>query len=188
MAFPALLPVEQESLGIAVSPKQAVVLKHDKPCPGIARFLGIDQKCNQVVPWSLHTFSENFMKSVQPFSRNLANKEIKKSIENNTPSPMYWGRGNKPLTNAFWAKRLKAYISQCKFLYELRSRRVCIMCVWLQLLDRNPATRLGMPNSPHGEIRDHQFFRSIDWQKLEARKLDPPFKPKLVGSRHCTPL
>jgi len=43
-----------------------MVLKHNKPRPhvthrGIARFLGIDQKCNQVVPWSLHTFAENFM-------------------------------------------------------------------------------------------------------------------------------
>jgi len=49
----------------AVKPKQAVVLKHNKPRPrvahrGIAQFLGIGQKCNQVVPWSLHTFPENF--------------------------------------------------------------------------------------------------------------------------------
>jgi len=40
--------------------------KHNKPRlrvarRGIARFLGIDQKCNQVVPWSLRTFPENFM-------------------------------------------------------------------------------------------------------------------------------
>jgi len=27
----------------------------------IARFLRIDPKLNQVVPWSLHTFPENFM-------------------------------------------------------------------------------------------------------------------------------
>ena len=31
-------------------------------------------------------------KSVQSFSRNLANKETKKSIGNNTPSPMYPGQ------------------------------------------------------------------------------------------------
>jgi len=46
--------------------KQAVVLKHNKPRPyvahrGIARFLRIDPKLNQVVPWSLCTFPENFM-------------------------------------------------------------------------------------------------------------------------------
>jgi len=43
-----------------------MVWKLNKPRPriahrGIARFLGIDQKCNHVVPWSLHTFPENFM-------------------------------------------------------------------------------------------------------------------------------
>jgi len=46
--------------------QQAVVRKHNKPRPrvahrGIARFLGIDQKCNRVIPWSLHTFPECFM-------------------------------------------------------------------------------------------------------------------------------
>jgi len=63
--------------------QQAVVLKHNKPRPrvahrGIARFLGIDQKCNQVVPLSLHTFPENFMQIGPAVSRNLANKETKK--------------------------------------------------------------------------------------------------------------
>ena len=46
--------------------QQAVARKHNKPRPrvahrGIARFLRIDEKCNQVIPWSLHTFPENFM-------------------------------------------------------------------------------------------------------------------------------
>jgi len=47
-------------------PEQAVVRKHNKPRPhfvhrDIPQFLGIDQKFNQVVPWSLHTFPENFV-------------------------------------------------------------------------------------------------------------------------------
>jgi len=45
--------------------QQAVVRKHNKPRPhvarGIARFLRIDQKLNHAVPWSLRTFPENFM-------------------------------------------------------------------------------------------------------------------------------
>jgi len=46
--------------------QQAVVRKHNKPRPrvahrGITRFLAIDQKCNHVIPWSLHTFPESFM-------------------------------------------------------------------------------------------------------------------------------
>jgi len=56
--------------------------------------------------------------------------------------------------------------------------------VTVQLLDRNPVTRLGMPNSPHGQIRHHEFFRSVDWQKLEQKLLPVPFKPKLVLDRY----
>jgi len=48
-------------------------------------FTRIDPRFNQVVPWSLHTFPENSCKSVQPFSRNVADKETKKSPENNIP-------------------------------------------------------------------------------------------------------
>jgi len=67
----------------------------------IARFLGIDQKCNQSVPWSLTPSLKISCKSVQPFSRNLANKETKKesykqtkkSIENNILSPDVSGTG-----------------------------------------------------------------------------------------------
>jgi len=67
----------------------------------IARFLGIDQKCNQVVPWSLHTFPENFMEIGPTVSPNLADKETKnetqKSIanKNNTRPRYYRGRGKK---------------------------------------------------------------------------------------------
>jgi len=49
-----------------INMEQAVVLKHNKPRPrvahrGIMRFLQIDPKLNHVIPWSLRTFSENFM-------------------------------------------------------------------------------------------------------------------------------
>jgi len=60
--------------------KQAVVRKHNKPRPRvahrrIARFLRIDQN----IIWSSRRHSTPSLKmsckSVQPFSRNLANKE-----------------------------------------------------------------------------------------------------------------
>ena len=58
----------------------------------IARFLGIDQKCNEVA-YGHSTPLKISCKSVQPFSRNLTDKETKKSIEINTS-----GRGNKVIT------------------------------------------------------------------------------------------
>ena len=86
------------AIKLKIKRKQALVRKHNKPRPrvahrGIARFLGIDQN----VIRSSHGYSTPSLKisckSVQPFSRNLANKHTKKSIENNTPSPDLSGTG-----------------------------------------------------------------------------------------------
>jgi len=32
-------------------------------------------------------------------------------------------------------------------------------------------------------VRQHAFFASIDWVKLEAREVEPPFKPKLRSAK-----
>lgn len=56
----------------------------------------------------------------------------------------------------------------------------------LQLLQKDPSTRLG--NGPNGDeqIKNHNWFRSINWKKLEARELQPKFKPSDVSGKDCT--
>ncbi|KAL5186233.1 Serine/threonine-protein kinase AtPK2/AtPK19 [Glycine soja] len=53
------------------------------------------------------------------------------------------------------------------------------------LLQKDPSTRLG--NGPNGDdqIKSHKWFRSINWKKLEARELEPNFKPD-VSAKDCT--
>ena len=46
-----------------------------------------------------------------------------------------------------------------------------------QLRDFNPAERLGANDKI---LKDHPFFKSIDWMKLENGELEPPFKPIVV--------
>lgn len=46
------------------------------------------------------------------------------------------------------------------------------------LLNRNIPERLGSRRGA-SEIREHPFFRDIDWKLLHAKKLKPPFKPAL---------
>ena len=58
---------------------------------------------------------------------------------------------------------------------------VWILSIVLQLFERNPADRLGMPTCPSGPINSQPFYRNIDWEKLEARQIPPPFKPKIVS-------
>ncbi|KAE9555012.1 hypothetical protein FO519_001758 [Halicephalobus sp. NKZ332] len=50
------------------------------------------------------------------------------------------------------------------------------------LFDRNPNTRLGMPDCPDGPIRTHAFFRGVDWKKIEVRGVQPPYKPNVRSS------
>jgi novel protein kinase C epsilon type len=53
-------------------------------------------------------------------------------------------------------------------------------------MTKNPAKRLGCVVNQNEEaaIKIHQFFKEIDWVALEARKVKPPFKPKIVRARN----
>ncbi|KAL0969039.1 hypothetical protein UPYG_G00221880 [Umbra pygmaea] len=48
-------------------------------------------------------------------------------------------------------------------------------------LTKNPARRLGCVAAEGGEnaVTSHAFFMGIDWEKLNARELEPPFKPRI---------
>ncbi|KAH8554140.1 kinase-like domain-containing protein [Umbelopsis sp. PMI_123] len=48
------------------------------------------------------------------------------------------------------------------------------------LLNRDPNERLGNFGTQH--IKNHPFFARIDWRKLMAKKVQPPFKPSVESA------
>jgi RAC serine/threonine-protein kinase len=49
-------------------------------------------------------------------------------------------------------------------------------------LHKNPAHRLGSGPEDAEEVKVHPIFADIDWELLERRELEPPWRPKLANS------
>jgi len=51
-------------------------------------------------------------------------------------------------------------------------------------MTKNPARRLGcLPTTGEAAIKQHQFFKEIQWDLLEQRKVKPPFRPKIKNRK-----
>lgn len=55
------------------------------------------------------------------------------------------------------------------------------LCSCMQLLQKDPSKRLGSGATGSEEIKRHKWFKPINWKKLEAREVQPSFRPEVAG-------
>lgn len=65
-----------------------------------------------------------------------------------------------------------------------RDLSVSAIKILKEFLRKNPTERLGCnPTKGFSEIKNHDFFACIDWEKLLRKEIDPPYKPILESER-----
>ncbi|CAO3694689.1 unnamed protein product [Umbelopsis ramanniana] len=50
-----------------------------------------------------------------------------------------------------------------------------------KLLIRDPQTRLGSSQNDAQDIKQHAFFRGVNWDDMLAKRVPPPFYPSING-------
>ncbi|GAV00767.1 hypothetical protein RvY_11568 [Ramazzottius varieornatus] len=63
-----------------------------------------------------------------------------------------------------------------------RNLRVEAASVLKGFLNKDPTERLGCKENGVNEILDHVFFKTINFEQLEAKHIPPPFKPQVHAS------
>ena len=53
----------------------------------------------------------------------------------------------------------------------------------MQLLQKEASKRLGSGPTGSEEITHHKWFKPINWKKLEARQIQPSFRPEVAGKQ-----
>jgi RAC serine/threonine-protein kinase len=50
------------------------------------------------------------------------------------------------------------------------------------LLTKDPTRRLGSGPTDADEIKSHEFFSDINWEKLAVGEVTPPWRPNIAGT------
>ncbi len=116
--------------------------------------------------WSLGIMTYDMLTGSPPFTGHNRKKIMESILKKKPVFPRF-------MTSFAREFCTKVIMSVCHFDARAHTRFFCA-----QLLKKNPAQRLG--STGVSAIKEHSFFRKMDFKKLLAREIPPPFIPTLV--------
>lgn len=87
-----------------------------------------------------------------------------------TGSPPFTGNNNRIISDRIIKTKLKLPYYLSPDAKDLITK----------LLKKVPSARLGSKPGDTQKIKQHRFFRKINWQKLERREVNPPIRPVIT--------
>jgi serine/threonine-protein kinase Psk1 len=87
-----------------------------------------------------------------------------------TGSPPFTGNNNRIISDRIIKTKLKLPYYLSPDAKDLLTK----------LLKKVPSARLGSKPGDIQKIKQHRFFRKINWQKLERREVTPPIRPVIT--------
>jgi serine/threonine-protein kinase Psk1 len=87
-----------------------------------------------------------------------------------TGSPPFTGNNNRIISDRIIKTKLKLPYYLSPDAKDLLTK----------LLKKVPSARLGSKSGDILKIKQHRFFRKINWTKLECRDVDPPIRPVIT--------
>lgn len=78
------------------------------------------------------------------------------------------------------AEVIHSLIRHPKFTCQLGTKQISFD---FQLLQKDATKRLGSGKMGSEEIKRHKWFKPINWKKLEARQIQPSFRPEVAGKQ-----
>lgn len=124
--------------------------------------------------WTLGILIFEMLTGLPPFYDENTNEMYKRILTEELRIPDYIGPQARDIL-----KRV-SFITIINELLPHIKKLTNLFLYIVQLLDRNPATRLGANGAD--EIKRHPFFADINWAKLMAKKYAPPFRPNVASA------
>ena len=73
---------------------------------------------------------------------------------------------------------LRIYETPIRFPSDIEPNAINLIS---QLLTVNPKKRLGYGNSDAQKIKEHPYFKDVNWDKYWNKEIEPPFVPEIEG-------